>query len=48
MHVPLDDPRTVFLRWNGEAYRPLDLSALPVGVPYPLDAEAGRVQMERE
>ncbi len=41
MHVPLDDPRTVFLRWNGEAYRPLDLSALPVGVPHPLDKGDG-------
>jgi hypothetical protein len=48
MHLPLNDPRTIFLRWNGEAYRPLDLSALPVGVPHSLDTEAERVQMERE
>jgi len=28
---PLDDPRTLFLQWDGDTFRPIDLAALPVG-----------------
>ena len=28
---PLADPDLLFLRWDGEAFRPLDLAALPPG-----------------
>ena len=28
---PLGDPDLLFLRWDGEAFRPIDLAALPTG-----------------
>jgi hypothetical protein len=31
MHVPLDDPATLFMRWNGSAYEPVGLDTLEVG-----------------
>ena len=31
MNLPLDDSRLLFLQWDGEAFRPIDLAALPVG-----------------
>lgn len=33
---PIDDPDWLFLTWNGEAYVPLDLAALPPGERIPL------------
>ena len=36
MHVPLDDPATLFLHWNGSAYEPFEMETLPVGRPNPL------------
>jgi len=31
MDRPLNDPHVLFLQWNGSAFRPIDLAALPVG-----------------
>lgn len=31
LYRPLDDPGWLFLMWNGEAFEPLDLAALPKG-----------------
>lgn len=28
---PLDDPSVLFMQWDGETFRPIDLAALPVG-----------------
>jgi len=36
MAIPLDDPRVLFLYWNGEAFEPIDLLGLPVGERIPL------------
>jgi hypothetical protein len=37
MRVALDDPGTLFLRWDGARYRPIELDSLPRGEPQPLD-----------
>jgi hypothetical protein len=36
MALPLDDPRVLFLSWNGESFEPIDLLGLPVGERIPL------------
>lgn len=28
---PLDDPGLLFMQWDGETFRPIDLAALPAG-----------------
>ena len=30
LRLPLDDPSLLFLHWDGEAFRPIDLASLPV------------------
>ena len=34
--VPLDDPGTLFMRWTGRAFEPIDLASLPPGEVTPL------------
>ena len=31
MDRPLDDPEVLFIRWDGETFRPIDLAAMPTG-----------------
>ena len=33
MHLPLGDPSLLFLTWDGEAFRPLDVASLPTNEP---------------
>ena len=36
MHQPLNDPTTLFVHWDGQAFRPIDLAGLPAGEPVTL------------
>jgi len=31
MDRPLDDPGILFMQWDGEVFRPIDLAAMPLG-----------------
>ena len=36
MDSPLDDPRVLYLQWDGRTFRPIDLAALLIGEPVTL------------